>query len=183
MIESENDAIVQVRENQRELLEDLRITGRSTPRSDEVESPPEKNGGRIEQRSATICTDTRFIEPQWRKLIVCLIVITRVVGRRNKGQWQQSQETACYISTARLGAAQALKAIRGHWQIENSNNFVRDVALKEDASGQKKKPGVFAKLRSNALNILRVNQVRDISDEIYRNTLNFGNVLNYLGIS
>jgi integration host factor subunit alpha len=64
-------------------------------------------------------------------------------------------------------AAEAAAAIRGHWGIENRSHYVRDVTLCEDASRIRKNPGVFARIRSFAYNILRINQTDSIAQDRY----------------
>jgi hypothetical protein len=44
---------------------------------------------------------------------------------------------------------------------------VRDVTLCEDASRIRKNPGVFARIRSFAYNILRINQTDSIAQDRY----------------
>jgi len=65
-----------------------------------------------------------------------------------------------------LDAAQAAEAVRQHWGIENKLHYTRDVTLCEDASRIRKNPGVFARIRSFAYNILRFNQ-SDIPQDRY----------------
>jgi hypothetical protein len=69
------------------------------------------------------------------------------------------KETASYISTRALTAEQANATVRDHWAIENSFHYVRDVALGEDASRIRirKQPGIFARLRSWSLDLIRLN--------------------------
>ena len=66
-----------------------------------------------------------------------------------------------------IGAEQVAAAIRGHWGIENRSHYVRDVTLCEDASRIRKNPGVFARIRSFAYNILRINQTDSIAQDRY----------------
>jgi predicted transposase YbfD/YdcC len=72
--------------------------------------------------------------------------------------------------------------IRGHWGIENANNYVRDVTLGEDRSRIRKNPGILARLRSFALNIMRHEGVENVSHELYMNALNIGRILRYKGL-
>ena len=65
-------------------------------------------------------------------------------------------------------AVVAAAAIRGHWGIENRSHHVRDVTLAEDASRVRKNPGVLARIRSFAANILRANGAANIRDARYR---------------
>src|SRR5271168_4577868 len=56
----------------------------------------------------------------------------------------------------RANAGQAAEAIRKHWGIENKLHYTRDVTLCEDASRIRRNPGIFARIRSFAYNILRL---------------------------
>ena len=67
-----------------------------------------------------------------------------------------------------LPAALYAQAIRNHWAIENRLHYVRDVGLREDDSRVRCKPGILARLRSFAANILRFNKIKNVSDARYR---------------
>ena len=73
------------------------------------------------------------------------------------GLWRRSCENAFDLSNRPLDAAQAAKAVRQHWGIENKLHDTSDVTLCEDASRIRKNSGVFARLRSFAYNIPRFN--------------------------
>src|SRR3954471_2964151 len=78
-----------------------------------------------------------------------------------------------------LDAKTCAAAIRGHWGIENRNHHVRDRTLGEDASRIRRQPGVFARLRSFALNILRGHGVGNVSEALYANALSLDRLLAY----
>jgi hypothetical protein len=59
---------------------------------------------------------------------------------------------------------------------------VRDTRLNEDASRIRRNPGIFALLRSFALDPLRFNQVDNISLDLYDNALSLDRVLAYDGL-
>ena len=63
------------------------------------------------------------------------------------------------------------------WGIENRDHYVRDVTLGEDASRIRQKPGGMARIRSAALNILRVNGIQNVSQALYVNALNLDRLL------
>ncbi len=86
------------------------------------------------------------------------------------------------ISTTVLSAKEFNMTIRNHWGIENRNHHVRDVTMKEDKSRIRTNPHIFARLRSFAINILRKNNVRNISLELFSNCMNLKNVLSYEGV-
>jgi len=64
-----------------------------------------------------------------------------------------------------------------HWGIENRAHYVRDVTLGEDASRIRARPGVMARIRLVALNILRANGVQNISLALYANAVSFDQLL------
>jgi predicted transposase YbfD/YdcC len=98
------------------------------------------------------------------------------------GDWKRRSETAYYVATHRYSVEVFAEAIRGHWGVENRNHHVRDVTLREDASRIRRNPGIFARLRSFTLNILRKNQITNVSEALYDNALRLDNLLDYAGI-
>jgi hypothetical protein len=70
-------------------------------------------------------------------------------------------------------------ADRAHWGIENRAHHVRDRLLGEDASRIRCHPGIFARIRSFALNILRAHGVANVSEAIHTNTLSLDRLLAY----
>jgi hypothetical protein len=71
------------------------------------------------------------------------------------GLWNSSSECAFHLSNRPILAGKAADAIRKHWGIQNKQHYTRDVIFHEDASRIRRAPGVFARLRSFAYNILR----------------------------
>ena len=97
-------------------------------------------------------------------------------------KWHLDTEASYYGATYVMEAEEAAKVIRFHWHIENRNHYVRDVSLGEDASRIRKNSGVFARLRSFALNLFRKNNVTNVKGALFENALKFENLLNYEGI-
>ena len=117
----------------------------------------------------------------WNGLISRIIRVHRstLMRRAKDGLWDHRQETSFYVCSAPLGAKKASEAIRGHWGIENRNHYVRDVSMLEDASRIRINPGIFARARSFALNILRANGEQNIADALWRNALDFNRPMAY----
>jgi len=92
---------------------------------------------------------------------------------------QLRRETAYCVSQVRLDAEDFGRAVRAHWGIENRDHHVRDRTLGEDASRIRRRPGIFARLRSFALNILRANGVGNVSEAVYVNALCLDQLLAY----
>jgi len=102
--------------------------------------------------------------------VATVIRVERDVYTRNAktGLLRHSVETAFYVSNRPVTAARAAKAIRAHWRIENTSHYSRDVTLGEDRSRIRTNPGVFARLRSFAFNILKANQTDTLRQDRYR---------------
>lgn len=179
-----NDAIVQVKGNQKTLLNDCQTIAETTTPDEVYQEPVTKTRNRIESRRVEI-----FISPslthneKWNlvKVVVKVERYRRVFDTKSK-TWKNSDETSFYVSTIILSAQEFCRAIRNHWGIENRDHHVRDVTMGEDKSRIRINPHIFAKLRSFALNILRKNEVENVSLELFGNCMNLDNVLNYAGV-
>ena len=88
------------------------------------------------------------------------------------GLWcHGTDQTAYYLCSRLLPVDLCAAAIRGHWGLENRSHYVRDMTFAEDASRTRKNPGILARLRSFATNILRFNRAANIKDIRYRISL------------
>ena len=92
------------------------------------------------------------------------------------------EEISWYITneTARPAEFYAA-AIRGHWAIE-SRDHVHDRAFAEDANRIRVNPGIYARVRSIALNIFRFNQIENVANEQWRNAMSIDRALAYNGL-
>lgn len=117
----------------------------------------------------------------WSGLIASIIRVERSTLMRSAkdGMWRPRAELSFYICSTPLTAKSAAEAIRGHWGIENRNHYVRDVSMLEDASRIRANPGIFARARSFALNILRANAETNIADALWCNAIDFNRLLKY----
>ncbi|RUM43057.1 MAG: ISAs1 family transposase [Desulfocapsa sp.] len=178
------EAILQVKDNQKTLLKQCRSIADDYLPSD-CHISNDKAHGRQEKRIVTVVKPPKH-KQQWLKshdwqhiqVVVKVERIRKKFNTRTKA-WDTSSEQSHYISTTTLTAEQFSEGIRQHWGIENKNHHVRDVALQEDASRIRRNPQNFAILRSFALNIMRHNKVKNVQNELYKNTLSFENILKY----
>jgi predicted transposase YbfD/YdcC len=174
--------IVQLKENQKELLQNCEDLSRFT--QPEGQYGEENVGhGRIEKRKLTAYPNKDgFIEgQQWQELIKTIYRVereTQTFNTKTKG-YETSNETAYYVSNGKLPAQQAFSCIQKHWLIENSNHYVRDVSFLEDFSRIRVKADNMARLRSFALNIMRKNNVANIKGEMYENSLSHYSLYSY----
>ena len=106
---------------------------------------------------------------EWKSLIKTIVRVTRDVLHRDAktGLWSSTSEVAYYVANFPPAARHAASAIRCHWHVENSLHYTRDVTFQEDQSRIRHNPGVFARLRSFAYNILRRNQTSTFSQDRY----------------
>ena len=121
------------------------------------------------------------LDPEWQSLIASVARVSRLtwVKDTQSGLWRARKEVAYYACQIPLTAARLAQAVRSHWGIENRAHYVRDQGLGEDDSRIRRKPGMVARLRSLALNILRANGIGNVSQALYRNALSLDHLLAY----
>ena len=129
---------------------------------------------RHEERRVEVFAPTPAdLPPGWREHIAAVARVTRRTWHRNAGTglWWRREEVAYYACQVRLDASTFGRLVRGHWGVENRSHHVRDRILREDDSRIRTKPGVFARLRSFALNLLRANGATNVSEALYTHAL------------
>jgi len=140
---------------------------------------------RIEWREVRVFA-AAALPAEWDGLISTVIEVrrTRDVFLTSIGEWRKTVKLAYYGSDCAptIGAERYAQAIRGHWSIENRQHYVRDVSLGEDRSRIRHNPGIFAHMRSFALNILRSSGVTNIAEALYDNALSFDRILSCVGV-
>ncbi len=181
---SGNDVIVQVKGNQKTLLHDCQAMAVTTVPDDVYHEPMTKGRNRMESRKVELFFYPLLTDCLAWGAVKVVVKVTRFrrMYHTKKKTWQDSDEVSFYISTINLSAKLFCQVIRQHWHIENKNHYVRDVTLGEDKSRIRINPHIFAKLRSFALNILRANNVENVSAELFNNCMELNRVLNYVGI-
>jgi predicted transposase YbfD/YdcC len=133
-----------------------------------------KGRNRDERRTVTVFDPAnKLAETDWHPHVAAIIRVKRNVYTRNAktGLLRHSAETAFYVSNTPVTATRAAEAIRAHWRIENTSHYSRDVTFGEDRSRIRTNPGVFARLRSFAFNILKANQTDTLNQDRYRASL------------
>lgn len=137
----------------------------------DIDYTKEKNRGRIEQRE---CRTYHVSHPLTEYESCKMIIHIKNSGVR-KGK--KYQEDHYYISNKMItDASYYSKGIRGHWSIENSCHWVKDVILNEDKSSVKGMAlsGNLSILRNLIMNVYRINNYWSIKKAIekYSNRLN-----------
>ena len=173
--------LVRVKRNQPKLLRHLVGLCTETAPFDRHETVDRSRHGRQEHRCVEVFDSDGRLGPTWQPLTATVARVARLtwVGDTSTGFWQAREAVACYACQSRLDAARFARAVRNHWGIENRDHHVRDRVLAEDDSRIRRKPGMVARLRSFAVNILRANGVTDVSQALYANALSLDRLLAY----
>lgn len=165
--------VVQVKDNQPTLHQQAQAICTETAPLESTTSRT-KGHGREETRTVSVFAPAdRITDGDWQPHVSSIIRVERSVQTRitKTGLWQRSSEVALYVANAVLTAPGAAAAVRGHWRIENTSHYSRDVTMGEDASRIRTKPGIFARLRSFAFNILKANRLSTLRQDRYRATI------------
>ncbi|MCP4490015.1 MAG: ISAs1 family transposase [Gammaproteobacteria bacterium] len=174
--------LVQVKENQSRLLRKVeQIAQTQTPKT--CHQTTDGNRRKRFETRIVEAFDARnaLRKTAWTGYIRHIVRVERIthVQRARDGLWDRRHEIAFYACSDKISAKKASHAIRGHWCIENKNHYVRDVSMFEDNSRIRINPGIFARMRSFALNILRTNGEENIAGALWQNALDIKRPLNY----
>ena len=163
IIERDADYVLAVKENQGNLYQDItglfeaaeEVNFKDVPH--DYYKTTEKGHGRLEIRQCWTISDAALVNylrnrAGWRNLRT---IVKVVAERRVNGE--TTIEARYFISSLDGDAKRMLKAVRGHWGIENSLHWVLDIAFDEDHQRVRKDngPANFAVLRHIALNLLK----------------------------
>jgi len=162
--------IVQLKENQPALLRKVEAVCIDAMPFSSAQTIDDKKRNRHETRTIAVFDAASAVAgTEWEAHVAAIIRVERRVlaFQPATGLWKTTEETSFYLSNTTILADQAAHAVRRHWAIENQNHYVRDVTLREDASRIRTKPGIFARVRSFAYNILRFNQKNTIAQDRY----------------
>ena len=134
----------------------------------------DKGRNRDETRTVSVFDPAdKLADTDWHSHVAAVIRVERDVFTRDArtGLLRYATETAFYVANTPLTAARAAEAVRAHWRIETTSHYSRDVTFGEDRSRIRSNPGVFARLRSFAFNILKANRSGTLSQDRYRAAL------------
>lgn len=153
IVDQEGDYILAVKENQSELMEEIKGLMKTLP-ADSWDVQENKGHGRVETRKCKVIhrVDMLDEENQWKGLrSVIQIESTRELKK------EKTTEVRYYISSLKAGANTFNHAVRMHWGIENSLHWVLDLAFREDDCRKRNDNSAqnFALIRKFALNLLK----------------------------
>ena len=138
--------------------------------------------GREEHRRVEVFAAADRLDPDWRPSIACVARVTRRTWCRDTrtGLWRQRREVAYYASQVPLDARELVpRPSVATGASRTATTTCATARCGEDASRIRRKPGIFARLRSFALNILRAHGVTNVSEALYTNALSLDHLLDY----
>ena len=115
----------------------------------------EKGDGRIEERRCWVTEEIEWLEGKedWAKLksVIMVEAIREEIGK------EKTVERRYFISSLEAKAEEALKAVRGHWAIENELHWCLDIGFREDESRIREANAVenLTTIRHLGLNLLK----------------------------
>jgi predicted transposase YbfD/YdcC len=126
IVEANHDYLIAVKENQLSLCKTIEeIDKDCTPISETIVQ--DNSHGRQVERKVNVYQAPEHLQQKWKGLQS--LVVVECQGKREKKDFE---EKAYFISSERSSAEVFLKAIQGHWSIENQLHWVKDVTFKED---------------------------------------------------
>jgi predicted transposase YbfD/YdcC len=148
--------ILTVKNNQPTLYADLATYFADPHASIEQDETLDQHRGRIEKRCIRVSTEMNSYLKDW-PLVEQVAELRRTVTVRNTGTTsQQVVYLITPLTPAEAGPRRLLEFVRGHWGIENSSHYVRDVTFGEDRSRLRtgSAPQILAALRNLALTLI-----------------------------
>ena len=175
------DYLFVVKENQPTLHDEIEMFFQNE--ESESHSRTEKNGGRIEKRTAYVSTDIDWLtgKKDWKNLTTIGAIHTEFIKGENR-----SSEWHYYISSRKLNPQELLKHARLEWAVE-SMHWLLDVHFSEDKTkvwdmNVQQNLNIMRKI---ALNLARIYKDRyvprsSISGVLKRNLFNIANLANFI---
>ena len=115
----------------------------------------EKDHGRIEERRCWVTADIEWLAEKeaWANLksVILVEAVREVIGQ------EKTCERRYFISSLGANAEQSLKAVRGHWAVENELHWCLDIGFREDECPIKEARSAenLAAIRHIGLNLLK----------------------------
>ena len=166
VIDGKGDYVLQVKENQKNLLNEIKAffhkADRDVPELFEGNSYHELDGehGRINDRQYRMLEITDWLsEGKKFKQSHAVIEVHRTRIIKDKLQ----QETSYYITSLADNVSNVAGYIRRHWAIENSQHWVLDVTFREDECQIYAEDGArnLASIRRHLLNLVKAHPLKD----------------------
>lgn len=136
IIEKQGDYILQVKDNQKDLKNQLeKIFESQTAKNEHITH--DTGHGRMEKRTCKVIDNLLFLDgiEQWVALKTVVQIQSEVYQKKTE---KKSESTRYYISSCEAHSKQLAADIRSHWAIENNLHWNLDVIFKEDFALKRK---------------------------------------------
>ena len=158
MVDKGGDDVMIVKENQLQLHADIELVFTLPPVDDRQETARtvDIGHGRIEQRHLTT-SEALVGSSDWPGLAQVFELGRHVITQTTGQERAEVVYGVTSLRPERAAPGRLLERVRGHWQIENTSHWVRDVTFDEDRSQVRcgNIPQVMAALRNTVLGLLR----------------------------
>ena len=153
IIDQQGDYLISVKDNQKELSEQIQsaFAHQSIQSEDET---IEKSHGRIETRKCKVITKLDLVE-ETENWTGCKSIIE--VTRTREIKEKTSTEKSYYICSLNADAKKLNKDVRAHWSVENELHWTLDVIFGEDKSRKRKQNQAqnFSTIRKIGINAVK----------------------------
>jgi len=159
IVDARGDYVMVVKENQRQLLDDIETVFALPPMPGERRTAADTldlGHGRIEQRGLRT-SDVLMGYSDWPGLAQVFRLERQVIIKKTGEVREEVVVGVTSLGPERADAARLLALVRGQWQIENQSHWVRDVTFDEDRSQVRcgSIPQVMAALRNTVVGLIR----------------------------
>jgi predicted transposase YbfD/YdcC len=156
IVENNADYILAVKENQKQLLEDVKDEFHFSKKPS-IDETLDSGHGRIETRKCTIVSDFLFIKENSKWCDLKSVIKIESIREFKNSDKPTEKAVRYYISNRIDSAKNFQKHIRSHWGVENKLHWTLDVAFSEDASRKRNKNAAqnFSIILKIALNLLK----------------------------
>lgn len=173
VLQKEADYILQVKNNQKGLLDQVKKLFVITKLED-THTQHHLDHGRMERRTCALISDLTHLDgyQNWPDIKT---IIRIEAERTEKSTGKKQNSSRYYISNKKALAATFNQDIRAHWGIENKLHWSLDVSFKEDGSRKRKGHSAanFALFSKIALNL-----IKNCPDKISKNNKRLKALLN-----
>ncbi|MCL2920236.1 ISAs1 family transposase [Shewanella litorisediminis] len=126
------DFVIQVKSNQKALLEEVQASFRNLYDSKELETYEQSNTGHGRKECRTVMQTEAELSPDLKKKWPHIKSLIEVASERTVNG-STSCSSRWYVSSLPVDAEEAARTIRDHWAVENQLHWVLDVVFREDA--------------------------------------------------
>lgn len=166
IIETGNDYVIGVKENQPTLYRQIEAAILENDPVDQ-DYTLEQNRGRREERAVFVYENLELIDPDWKGLR-SIVQVERKTEFTEASNKKMRKETAYYIASITKDARELNQGIRGHWRIENTLHWTKDVVLNEDRTKIKagNAPENISLIKNWVMTIFRKNKFTSMTKAI-----------------